>query len=139
MTQGSGGNTSCLRRASGAVLCWGRNGSRQAGDPSGNDVATPQLVPQLTQVSAFAIGIATTCALRTDGQMSCMGIEQGFSDETPRAIVGLANLDRVWAGAQHFCARDATKGVVSCFGLNDNGELGDGTTMSHDTPSAVVW
>ena len=137
-TQGSGGNTSCVRRTTGDVLCWGRNGNGQAGLPGG-DLSTPQLVPQLTQVTAFAIGVVTSCVLRADAQMWCMGSVQGFDDATLRPVAGLASLDRVWAGETHFCARAATTGIVSCFGSNDQGQLGDGTMASHDAPSAVAW
>jgi hypothetical protein len=39
-------------------------------------------------------------------------------------------------GLQHSCAT-RTNGTLWCWGNNDHGELGTGTTTSHDTPQQV--
>lgn len=55
-------------------------------------------------------------------------------------------LDHVWLGRSHGCALEK-KGGLSCWGKNDEGQLGDGTkqdrrfatrTTSHDRPDALA-
>ena len=53
-------------------------------------------------------------------------------------VVGLTNASSVAAGNNHTCAVD-TGGHTLCWGLNDSGQLGDGTKTSHDKPQAVSW
>jgi alpha-tubulin suppressor-like RCC1 family protein len=43
----------------------------------------------------------------------------------------------VSAGSQHTCAL-LTDGMVSCWGLNFDGALGDGTNMNRALPVPVV-
>lgn len=43
----------------------------------------------------------------------------------------------VAAGAAHTCARRAS-GALVCWGFNDQGQLGDGTTEPRPTPAAVM-
>ena len=47
--------------------------------------------------------------------------------------VGVA---QIAIGNDHTCAR-LTDGTVLCWGLNGNGQLGDGTTTYRETPDAV--
>ncbi|MHB8684778.1 MAG: RCC1 domain-containing protein, partial [Dehalococcoidia bacterium] len=43
----------------------------------------------------------------------------------------------VAAGGRHTCALNSS-GAVRCWGANDNGQLGDGTTISHQRPALVA-
>jgi alpha-tubulin suppressor-like RCC1 family protein len=43
----------------------------------------------------------------------------------------------VSAGGSDTCAL-VTNGVVKCWGLNDHGQLGDGTSTNRTTPTVVV-
>ena len=55
------------------------------------------------------------------------------------AVPGLADIVEVAIGyARHACAR-AKDGTVKCWGQNDKGQLGDGTTTSRATPAPVLW
>ncbi|MDQ3036461.1 MAG: RCC1 repeat-containing protein, partial [Myxococcota bacterium] len=51
------------------------------------------------------------------------------------AIAGLDGMIAVRTGAAHTCAIDALTHAV-CWGANDVGQLGDGTTVDRLTPSA---
>jgi alpha-tubulin suppressor-like RCC1 family protein len=51
-------------------------------------------------------------------------------------VAGLADAVEVAAGDQHTCARLAS-GAVRCWGSNQSGQLGDGTTTDRPAPVAV--
>ncbi len=81
------------------------------------------------------VGASGSCALMPDRTLSCWGGGRA----TPAAIEGLAGVFEFSLGATHACAvatsgSDRTRGDVYCWGNNDKGQLGDGTT----TPSAVA-
>ena len=53
------------------------------------------------------------------------------------AVSGLTDAVEVTAGGGHTCARRAS-GQVVCWGDNQSGQLGDGTTIERHTPVAVM-
>lgn len=135
------GNThSCALRANGTVACWGANSDGQVGDGTTTSPrTTPVNVTGLTNVVAIAAGFAHTCALLADGTARCWGgnasgqVGDGTTSSsrtTPVTVSGLANLVALAAGDTHTCALLAD-GTARCWGGNDNGQLGFGTT---DTP-----
>jgi len=56
----------------------------------------------------------------------------------PSPVSGLTTATSVATGQAHACAVTAAGGVV-CWGQNDQGQLGDGTTTPRDAPVGVVW
>jgi alpha-tubulin suppressor-like RCC1 family protein len=138
----------CALKTDGALLCWGYNGMGQLGDGTTTSPRrTPTAVSGLqTGVVAVAAGGYFTCALTTGGAAACWGyndsgqLGDGTTDDrrTPTALSGLpAGGVAVTAGLSHACAL-TTGGGVACWGRNDSGQLGDGTTATqHETPAAV--
>ena len=63
------------------------------------------------------------------------------SSLTPRKISPLL-FGAVGAGASHTCATaleiNTGRGVVYCWGLNSDGQLGDGTTINRSIPTLVA-
>ena len=55
----------------------------------------------------------------------------------PRPVAGGLYFTRVTAGAVHTCG-ETRANQAYCWGMNADGELGDGTTTQRLTPSLVV-
>jgi alpha-tubulin suppressor-like RCC1 family protein len=137
-----GGYISCARQAStpGLVFCWG---NQWTGTGTPGIVTTPTRVTDLTDAVAVAAGEWHACAIRATGQVACWGSGSrgGLGNgatfgnvATPTNIAGLTEVVALWAGAQRTCARRRS-GQVLCWGRNDFGMLGDGTTVDRLVPT----
>ena len=96
-------------KSDGTVLVWGWNGWGQFGDgkAAGQAQPTPRAVPGLTGVTALAVGLDFTLALRSDGTVAGWG-ENGYGQlgtgptgdmvPTPTTIPGLSGVTAVAAG-----------------------------------------
>ena len=128
---------SCAVLQSGEASCWGayRLSNFVAADNGDiSPVPTPWTdTPDITSIEA---GGFHACALHEDGTITCAGAnwygnlgngEYGTSISwTPTQVVGIDDAVDIAAGFSHGCAVHAT-GEVSCWGSNDDGQLGNGT------------
>lgn len=145
-------NYACALLLDGTIQCWGSNASGQLGNGSTTDSTTPVPVSDVTGAAAIAAGGAHACALMADGTVVCWGAngsgELGLSSgpqtcpnsdpcaTTPVKVPDLSGVTAIAAGESDTCAL-LSDGTVRCWGLNDDGELGDGTTMDSSTPVVV--
>jgi alpha-tubulin suppressor-like RCC1 family protein len=151
VSAGGGGDFSCALLQSGGVDCWGDNAFGQLGDgtTTGPDYcagfacsSTPVAVSGLTNATAVSTGYSHSCALLQSGGVDCWGINSsgelgdgtttgpdcaGSCSSTPVAVSGLTNATAVAVGNSHSCAL-LQGGGVDCWGDNQVGELGDGTS-----------
>ena len=149
-----GSRHSCALTGSGGVKCWGDNSWGQLGDGTTVNRARPVAVSGLTrQIRAIAAdrarsggGDGNTCALTRAGGVKCWGNNWWgqLGDGTTvsrRRPVGVSGLSRgvtgISVGGYHSCAR-TRDGGIKCWGLNLEGELGDGTTVNRRRPVDVV-
>ena len=140
----------CGLGGDGTLYCWGANASGQLGDGTQTARATPAPVIGLEGqgVTEVATGAAHTCAL-ADGRVWCWGANQvgqlgdGLADvrplPAPVALLdgGDAQVQHIAAGFAHTCAVRAD-GSAWCWGANQSGQLGEGTTSNINVPVPVT-
>jgi alpha-tubulin suppressor-like RCC1 family protein len=152
----AGGQHTCALLASGGVSCWGANESGQLGDGTTTERHTPVPVLQspggapLTGVQALSLGFSHSCALLAGGVVECWGRnregELGDGTTTNRsnpvavrsAMTGVLTAVRdISVGEWQACAL-MSGGDVQCWGTNDHGQLGDGTTTNRTAAVSVL-
>ncbi len=141
----------CALLADRTVRCWGNGLGLGTGD-TGNSVAhavTPMGLPP--GVVAITSGGYTTCALLPDTTVRCWGLnefgEVGNGSDSPsgvpvRASTVGTSVAEISLARGHGCALRVT-GTVDCWGLNDGGQLGNGTSSQFsatplDVPGAAI-
>ncbi len=137
----------CGRRSDGHVLCWGENTEGQLGDGiEGERADSATEVRALDDVLHVACGDAHACALRSDASVWCWGendagqLGQPLDVEIarePRRVEGLTDARALALGPGASCAT-FDSGPPRCWGDNDTGQLGDGSTHSSATPIAAT-
>jgi len=143
---GAGIEHSCALLADGTARCWGTNFVGQLGDGTvGGGSAVPKAVQGLSAAIALAVGGYHNCALLADHTVQCWGRNQdgqlGNGNNTtdagtPQTVLGLSGVGALGNGGYHSCAL-MTDGTARCWGRNDRGQLGDGTSTSSSTPVVV--
>ena len=139
---------SCAISAVGAAWCWGEFTNGRLGTTALSNAVTPTATASLGgTASEVAAGGAHTCALLTNGNVSCFGnnnmgqLGQALttaSSSTPTLVTLAATATHVSAGSQFTCALLSTA-AVQCFGQNASGQLGSGSSGSaRQTPDAVT-
>lgn len=143
-----GQSHSCALTTTGGVKCWGQDVHGNLGDDAGFvSKSVPVDVAGLSAgVTSLAAGGAHTCAVAF-GTLKCWGYdyhgqlgddEPNYSKATPTPVLCMdSGVSEVSAGYQHTCAKMAS-GLMKCWGNNQNGQLGDGTTTIRRTPVDVL-
>jgi alpha-tubulin suppressor-like RCC1 family protein len=136
----------CGLSLSQAAYCWGDNSKGQLGDNGTADSTSPVAPKSLgANLASLTTGRSHTCAATASGDTQCWG-NNGYgqvgdgttaSRIAPTAVSGpLANTTLLSAGEYHTCAVTTT-GTAWCWGRNDSGQLGIGTTTGKSAPAKL--
>jgi len=150
-----GGGHSCGITSGGMPYCWGLNLTGQIGDGSTTSRSTPTPVVGALTFAGVANGGTFTCARASadstarcwgwarDGELGSRPSETCSTTEGPEpcsrvpiAVGGGHEFIALAAGTRHVCGL-ATDSTAYCWGRNDAGQLGNGTTADTALPVAV--
>lgn len=110
----TGGLHSCAVTTTGGALCWGYNATGQLGDGTTTTTVTP-------------VTVSGALTFRTDPAVVFPSPDPDFP-LPPGPFLA--------AGYDHTCAI-TTGGPTVCWGLNQDGQLGDNTTTDRTAPTAI--
>lgn len=123
--------------ASNQLYLWGRNDDGQVGDGTRSTVLTP--VKVLDNVADVQLGAYHTVALTTNGEMYAWGLnghgqldidEEGSYSAPPEIVTSpvkvMDNIAKIVSGDASVTAAISNDGELYMFGMNYDGQIGDG-------------
>ena len=150
-----GSQYACGVTLGGQAYCWGSNNSK-LGAGATNDSSTPVAVSGGLNFRSISTGYGHACGVTTADAIYCWGANgngqlgaavQNGSNVPVRAAGSLLAAEVAAAGigtgsAAHTCMISKDRLTVYCFGRDDVGQLGNGSTTaasaSNPTPAIVV-
>ncbi|HHC08263.1 MAG TPA: hypothetical protein ENK55_06065 [Actinobacteria bacterium] len=139
----------CALDGEGGVWCWGASSSGQLGAAVGGDQTAPiRAGGDLRLVRLAQGGDTTSCGVDADGAAWCWGSNNfgqlgdgtrtNVGQAEPRRVVGDHEFEALAVGRTHACGIDLD-GSLWCWGRNEAGQLGDGTTTDRAEPGVVAF
>lgn len=143
----TGTHHSCGATPAQEAYCWGSNQEAALGSGSiGGHSTVPSLVTGSVAFRSVSAGETHSCGVTDDGRAFCWGggargeLGSGvFAVPTPspREVSGGVSFNQLSAGARFTCGV-STDRVAYCWGANDRGQLGVGSTVDTSTPIPVI-
>jgi alpha-tubulin suppressor-like RCC1 family protein len=132
----AGGNSTCAIDSNNDAYCWGDNGYGQLGTGDSTYRSGPTLVGGSHKWSQIVISGGHACGITTGGTTLCwgddtygqlgdgLGASQGV--DLPQAVSGGQTFTKLSVGLSLSCGIEAVTGNLFCWGLNSDGQVGDG-------------
>ena len=148
-TVDAGPFSSCGLTTEQRAWCWGHNGTGRLGDGTTTNRHTPRDVIGGLQFVALTVSSGHTCGITTAKRAYCWG-DNDFGElgerttterHQPTPVAGGLLFRQISAGStlgsSHTCGV-TTDFIAYCWGRNDLGQLGDGTTAQRLAPVKVA-
>lgn len=135
----------CFITQGGVTKCWGDNTKGQLGNSTTVNSLTPVNVSGDHSFQFISTNDKFTCAINTSNKLYCWGdnangqIGDGtIIDKTsPVEVDNSTEYIQVSLGSSGFTCGLTDSGNVKCWGLNTDGQLGNGTNNSSNSPVMV--
>ncbi|MBU1535443.1 hypothetical protein KKF84_08980 [Myxococcota bacterium] len=136
-----------------AARCWGLNSSGELGDGTTTNKHVPTAVTGVTSFIQISAGYNSTCGMNTAGNAYCwgsnvfgkLGDDSLIDSSSPIPVVdGYGHVfTEVFAMYNQACSyygSSAFNGIAKCWGRNNWGQLGNGTSVESHVPVLVsAW
>lgn len=132
--------------SSGSVLSWGRGASGQLGDGTTTDRGTPAAVLGINDAVKLMAGPSNGWVLRSDGSVWAWGFNHvgqlgngqqvAAPSPTPSQVVNVSNATDLVC-SNWSCIAQLQDGSLVGWGSSGFGQLGDGSTTEHPTPTSA--
>ena len=151
----TGGFHTCALDTSSKMYCWGLNSSGRLGGGLTSILSNVPVAVNMSgalagkTIKQMSTGYSSTCAIASDNKAYCWGsgnngqLGNGSTADSrvpvavnmSGALVG-KTIKQILAGGDHGCVV-ASDDKMYCWGLNNNGELGNNSSVNSSVPVAV--
>jgi alpha-tubulin suppressor-like RCC1 family protein len=136
----------CAVTTGARAFCWGFGLYGQVGDGQTLDHRTPRAVAGGIDFTRVTAGPFHTCGEAANNRAYCWGLNEtgaigdGTNDNSrtaPVLVAGSLSFRQLSSGNSFTCGKTSASAVY-CWGFNQFGQLGDGTTTDRVTPTPVA-
>lgn len=129
----------------GDVYAWGNNNLGQVGDGTRTNTFIPKKVPNLPIIKSIAAGQSSSFAISESGELYTWGLELNSEvanynytyNTTPVLMENMNNVKSISTTYSNSAIALMEDGTIMTWGLNESGELGDGTLNNRDIPEKI--
>jgi alpha-tubulin suppressor-like RCC1 family protein len=146
----AGANHTCALGSDASAYCWGNDGGGQLGNGSTLTASQPSpsqmQMPTGVSFSSIAAGNSHTCAMGSDARAYCWGTDingqlgngTALTSNQPSPsrvqVPAGVSFSSIETGGSHTCALGSDASAY-CWGRDDYGQLGNGSTLTGNQPS----